>query len=504
METLRRKLIITICTTFVFAQVGLAQKPAWIDSASREKLFDEKAYLISFLIDSEVDKSAIASQAKDLKAFAQEQIQSLLQIKLDQQVNSQRLPYYLVNKKKWIANIQAFIQYQHYYDPDEKLLYVLAYLKKNALQQKYEAIKTQHHQNIGRALAKSQEKLQQKYYKDALKTCLEGFADLRKLEFVSWAIATLTNVVPDANDIDTHKKMLHKQLAKIQKYKTDDLAAVASYIAQCFSVKVGKLDKPVQLLNFSYRNSGINSQFSRKFRQVLKAALNKRSLEVAEVNNAILYDAFQRNTYQLKGSYWEEANPKQIRLVLLLEEGSSGKLITSLDVYLDQDALQNQDTRFKPAQYQKALSQIKIFNQNQSPSRGGLELDVWTNKGKQNPIFVKGEDVKFYVKANKPCYLRFIYHLADGTTVLLLDNYYIGANKVNQVYEIPQVFECAAPFGLEILHLNAQSRQFNDVSTERIEGYKVITGGILEFLKSSRGTRDARAETKVLITTLQN
>ena len=504
METLNRKLIITIHIIFILAQSGLAQKPNWVDDASRRKLFDEKTYLTSFLIDSDVEKPAITAQTKDLKAFAQEQIQSLLQIKLDQQVNSQSLPYFLVDKKEWIASVQTIIQHQHYYDPSEKQLYVLAYLKKSDLQQKYVAAKAQYQQNITRTLEKSDGKLKQKYYKDALKTCLEGFADLRKLEFMHWALATLTSVAPDPKGIDSYKEKLHKQLTKIQQYKTNDLVTVANHLAQCLSIKVGGLDKPVQLLNFSYRNSGINSQFSRKFRQVLKAALNKKGIEVAEVNNAILYDAFQRNAYQLKGSYWEDANQQQVRLVTVLEEGSSGKLLTSLDVYLDQGPLRQQDIRFKPAQYQKALAQIKIFNQNQSPTRGGLELDVWTNKGKQNPIFVQGEDVKFYVKANKPCYLRFVYHLADGTTVLLLDNYYIGANKVNQVYEIPQVFECAAPFGLEILHLNAQSRQFGNVPTQRVEGYKVIMGGISEFLKSSRGARNARAETKVLITTLKN
>ncbi|OJJ23530.1 hypothetical protein BKI52_03975 [marine bacterium AO1-C] len=497
------RIIIISISILLFTQAGYAQKPSWVDDASRKKQFDEKEYFTSFLIDSEIDKSSLVAQTKSLKALAQEQIRSILQIQLDQQVNSQKLPYYLVNTKEWQGDIEALTQYQHYYESGERQLYVLAYLKKNDLRKKYETIKTQCQQNITKALEKSRSKLKQKYYKDALKACLDGFAYLRKLELIDWAMATLNNAAPDPKDTFTQKKALSEQLIKVQNYKANSLASVASYIAQCLAIKAKNLDKPVQLLNFTYRNSGINSPFSRKFRQILKTALKGKNIEVAEVNNAILYDAFQRNAYQLKGSYWEDAN-QQIRLVILLEDGRSGKLITSMDVYLDQSALQQQGIRFKPAHYQKALAQIKIFNQNQSPTRGGLDLDVWTNKGKQNPIFVKGEEVKFYVKANKPCYLRFVYHLADGTTVLLLDNYYIGANKVNQVYEIPEVFECAAPFGLEILHLNAQSRQFANVSTQRVEGYKVIMGGISEFLKSSRGARNARAETKVLITTLQD
>ena len=387
----------------------------------------------------------------------------------------------------------------------------MAYLKKSDLQKKYEELSSLYQEGITNALEKSRAKLQQKYYKGTLKACLNGFAYLRKLEFIHLAIATVTNnalstVKSAPTELSKVKELLKQQLIKIQAYNANNLTKVAEHLAQSLAIKVGSLKKPIQLLNFTYRNSGINSQFSSRFHQVLKSALQAKNIELAEVSNAILYDAFQRNTYQLKGCYWEQRESNQIRLVILLEEGSTGKLITSLDLYLNRSVLQKQKIRFVPANYRKALTQIKVFNQNQSPTRGGLELDVWTNKGKQNPIFIKGEEVKFYVKANKPCYLRFIYHLADGTTVLLLDNYYIGVNKINKVYEIPQVFECAAPFGLEILHLNAQARQFRGISIQKTEGYKVITGNIAEFLKSSRtsSSKNARAETKVLITTLDN
>merc|ERR1711916_40037 len=120
-------------------------------------------------------------------------------------------------------------------------------------------------------------------------------------------------------------------------------------------------------------------------------------------------------------------------------------------------------------------------------------------------IYSEGETMKVYVKMGKPCYIRFIYHAADGSKVLLLDNYYIDASNVNKVYQIPEEFECTAPFGVETLQVNAQSAKFTPLNVREEYGYAFITDDLEEVIAKTRGFKKKEkvmlAEKRLMITT---
>jgi len=56
--------------------------------------------------------------------------------------------------------------------------------------------------------------------------------------------------------------------------------------------------------------------------------------------------------------------------------------------------------------------------------------------------------------------VRLIYHLASKQRALLVNNYYIDESKVNLVYQIPQEFEIAAPYGVEVIQASVQTEEF--------------------------------------------
>jgi hypothetical protein len=140
---------------------------------------------------------------------------------------------------------------------------------------------------------------------------------------------------------------------------------------------------------------------------------------------------------------------------------------------------------------------------------GELQVEIITNKGKEGQIFSEGEMMKLFVRSNRECYLRFIYHLADGSKVLLLDNYYINRDKVNQVYELPYTFECAEPFGVETLQLNAQTQMFEPLTTRAESGYEFIQENTEQILVKTRGFKNKtgevlKAEEIVMFTTMKS
>ena len=116
--------------------------------------------------------------------------------------------------------------------------------------------------------------------------------------------------------------------------------------------------------------------------------------------------------------------------------------------------------------------------------------------------------MKAYVRVNMPSYVRFIYHLADGNRTLLLDNYYIDESKVNMVYQIPEEFECAAPFGAEFLQAFARTEPFGSLKTTNVDGYEIINENLNEFVPRMRGFKKLKkevqqAENLLVITTME-
>jgi len=99
--------------------------------------------------------------------------------------------------------------------------------------------------------------------------------------------------------------------------------------------------------------------------------------------------------------------------------------------------------------------------------------------------------------------------LADGSKVLLLDDYYIGVDKVNKVYKLPEEFVCAEPFGAEVLLVNAQTEKFERLNTKEQYGYKFITDDLDEVIRKTRGFKKTkegvkRAENSIVITTMSD
>jgi hypothetical protein len=107
-----------------------------------------------------------------------------------------------------------------------------------------------------------------------------------------------------------------------------------------------------------------------------------------------------------------------------------------------------------------------------------------------------------------PAYVRVIYYMADGSKVLLLDNYYIDQTKVNKVIEIPDEFECAEPFGFETMQILAQTKAFKPLLTEKKYGYDFVVQETKAIVANTRGfkkveNKDKSAEMRLNFTTVK-
>jgi hypothetical protein len=107
-----------------------------------------------------------------------------------------------------------------------------------------------------------------------------------------------------------------------------------------------------------------------------------------------------------------------------------------------------------------------------------------------------------------PCYVRLIYHLASKQRALLVNNYYIDESKVNLVYQIPQEFEIAAPYGVEVIQASVQTEEFEPIRTQNRDGYDILEDDLGKVLAQTRGLKKTKpgllkAETRLTVTTME-
>ena len=75
------------------------------------------------------------------------------------------------------------------------------------------------------------------------------------------------------------------------------------------------------------------------------------------------------------------------------------------------------------------------------------------------------------------------------------------------MYQLPDEFICAEPFGAELLQVNAQTEKFEPLNTSKKYGYNFITDDLNEIIEKNRGfkkldSKILRAENRLVITTM--
>lgn len=121
-----------------------------------------------------------------------------------------------------------------------------------------------------------------------------------------------------------------------------------------------------------------------------------------------------------------------------------------------------------------------------------LNIKVWTDKKE----YSKGQQIKVYLKANRPFYGRVVYKDADGTQVQLLPNPYRTDNYFNGgvVYELPgngdrYDLEVTPPFGKEFVTVYASTAQLGDIETTASGGVYEIKTNPQDVATSTRGVK---------------
>lgn len=500
---------------FIFSvSVVFAQLPEWVKSPGKSSKHSESQFLTGYGISSVINESekekskeaAIANARKNLIEKIRVNIQSTVASKSEEMGDKFSSFFSSVTQSTSNLEIQG-LETETFYNEDDNLIHAFVFVKRNNIVMFYASMVTSLKNEIDGKVRLAKTFEQQKNITKALNEYLSCYPILRQLE-ESQSILTCVKISNSLNELQNSAETIEITVSQIREAVTkliqrplntiDDLAWFLVYQLkdQADQKESGKLQ--VLVTPLQYQDTKMGSSFSRYFNQVIEHKLS----EVAQ------WDAVQLATalVVLSGSYWEQND--NVKFIMNARNAKDGRIIASAEATVPSTVITLVNKSLKPENYKSALVDQKIFATGEIAG-GGLTLEAWTNKETQGNLFTEGEKMNVILRVNMPCYIRLIYHLADGKRALLYNEYFLDATKVNVAYEIPQDFECSPPFGSEVLQIFARTDNFDQLETQDIGGYDCMKDDLKSFVVKTRGMKATKphtmqAEARINITTMKN
>lgn len=507
-----KKFISILCFSVAISSL-LAQTPEWIQKQQRNLKFPDSKYLTGFAENKNQQGEAQDVFLLKMKSYAQTDLVQGVQTTIEsastmntREENNNFSQLFMLSSVSSSAMTIAGLEFETYYDKKAKTGYALAYADRSKVIGNYlnklSQLKTQCDQKLAQAKSTTGNTAAQL---KQLNSCLPLFREAEESQSLLYALKPsisegelmLTAYTQLKTEVETLK-------AKLQTNVAPDISEAARMLAFIMADQMNEDVKQVRLLNLSYQDTRMGSSFSRRFAKDFEQQLQTEA-KVSVVSDVTDPAQGQVPNF-ITGTYWEEGNT--LKIIVVLKNQQTNKTLASAETKLEIGWLTQNNLNYKPENFQEAYSNMKAFRTDELKG-GGLNADIWTNKGDENLIYSAGDKMKLFVRVNLECYIRVIYHLADGSRALLVDNYYVSSDKVNMVYQLPYEFECSEPFGIETLQLNAQTTVFEKLNVTNQDGYDFISDGLDKILVNTRGMKKVtsevmKAEKRVVITTMKN
>lgn len=493
-----------------------AQQPKWIDPDTRKASYPASAYLVGYASEKNLSKQDENDLLLKLEAYAKSQLSESVIVSITSmseltstEEKDKFQDYFKKNCTSSTSMNIAGIKIENFYDKKAATGYALVYVKKETLSELYKNTIDLKIKTIAQKIESAEKYTSSNDNQNALKNYVECYPLFREIEeaqgiYLALKAQFTDEAVLKIKETSDFKIKVDKGIKLLQKSATSTIDDACFFLANGFSLQTGKRNESVRLANISYKDTKMGSEFSRKFSSVFEQKLISTGGYNITTEAIVPGAEGSRNKFIITGTYWDEG--ENIKVIAIMRN-SELKAVASAEAYIPQAWFKSNNILFVPENFKEAYSNMKAFTKDEVKG-GDLIVEVWTNKGNENIIYTKGDKMKLFVRANKECYLRFVYYLADGSKALLLDNYYISSDKVNMVYELPYEFECSEPFGIETLQLNAQTDQFQSLSVKKQDGYDFIQDNLAEVLVKTRGMKrvdnkvNMKAEKRIIITTM--
>ena len=321
--------------------------------------------------------------------------------------------------------------------------------------------------------------------------------------FHSFKIAGITKVDAWPSDAFALKPGALEQAEKNE----NDLFTTSSALTESLKKVLPAGSTRLVLDRFTYRRCGINDPLSDRIFATLHRDLQKQAaVEVVpstQRTDSLLW---------IRGYYQEDLNNLQI--VAEVFDARTNRVLAKIEnTALPLAWISGQNLRLKPEQYQQVLAVQDTIRQHSVVGPTPLTVEIRTDRGRTGVEYWSGNQITIEARVNRPCHLRLVYVLADGTKTLLENDFEVKTDQVNQYVRIaPDAsFVCAEPFGTEYLLAYASQTAFCPIPTKpnlrlylrHEKGDAILVGSLAETLTALTCTIPPHlvAEDRIQITT---
>jgi hypothetical protein len=260
--------------------------------------------------------------------------------------------------------------------------------------------------------------------------------------------------------------------------------------------------------NFSYQDTKMTSAFTAYFKDKLEVELSKisgmkvigsKDVSLSLKSKGIEYDgtaqglaAVSGADATLIGSYWELDDHIEIRAQIISKV--VGAAMASANMTFSSKLIPK-SISCRPDNFSQIQADLALLRDDKANS--DLKVVVWTDRG-DGGVYKEKEKLVVYVKANKDCYVKVIYHDALGNNIQVFPNELSAKHEkitANTVYTIGGKdskfeFQVSEPYGTELIKAFASTEPFAEFDKSDVEP----TGNGLFVLK--RNTKDMLAQVK--------
>ncbi|MEE9389783.1 MAG: DUF4384 domain-containing protein, partial [Candidatus Aminicenantaceae bacterium] len=529
--------LLLISLLFTATTVHAKKAPDWVTNFGKSRKYPESKFLVGF--GSAVGKGPEASRIAQDNARAD--ISRKIVVKIESlfstvtEEKNKQFSQYTSSITQSSTVIQLLgLNIEEYVSASAKpTTYILVYMSRTKLISIYEEKSSNLRDKVKRIIAAAQEAERNSQTDEAVTKYLSLYPlyeELKEAETIllvarqSYSISAAFDELARSDvSLGDQKPSLMSQtevankIDQLLRQSMKSVDDVARAVVFQISKHVKQPDGRVLVAPFTYQDTKMSSSFARYFRAALETEFGQMGKWIAvnqtrsfkprsmQITRDLAEDSGAE--WLLSGSYWEQE--EKIKVLVNLRNVDTGKPLAGAEVIFNKELLKSASLNFKPQNFTKALIEQQAFAEGEFVG-GQLQVEVWTDKGNENLLFTEGETTKVYVRVNREAHIRLLYILADRRYTLLYDDYYIDQSKVNRVVEVPEKYECAPPFGAEMMICLASTVPFKKVETVEEDGYLIIKETKPEVVaKGIRGLRKEKkkesyqAEAKIVITTMK-
>lgn len=517
--------LISLIVTLLISHLAFSQEaPGWVNPVQRSAMYPEEKYLVCFKSDVLAKDNDPAALAETLLKLAKNQLVEQLRVTIKSSTsihiensNTHTKEIFLqagtATSEANLTGLKTEIWYNK--KKKDKEVCVIAVIKKSDLIAGCKSGMADLQGRITKKLDIAKQFMAAGETEKAINAYYECYPLIRELNNDLAILASIGNEAAGSGAADP-ELLVTQGISEVRKGKELDLDQACFFIANGLKQQLIALiesgefsDKDkISIGGFIYQDSKMGSEFSSRVSAILEQKLT--SLKVPAYSSADIKSSGSKpeqdgGNFSLSGSYWVEGN--KVKVISNIKNNAGGTTLASGQEYLPMAWFTANGVKYLPDNYEIAKARENALNKNELPSTT-LQVDVWTNKGAETPVFSKGDTMLMYMKVNRPCFIRMIYYLADGQKTLLVDNKEITAEFVGKVFEFPDQFICEAPFGSETLQVCAQTEPFKPLNTKMENGYKMILDNVNGILANTRGMKSAsmqfkQAEKRLDLTTVE-